>query len=57
MRLLDIRYDARARFIKRPNRFLAVADIFSDEGDVLVRDHIHVHDPGRLEEILIQLQL
>ena len=53
MRLMEIQYDGRARFIKRPNRFLAVADILSDEGDVSIRDNVHVHDPGRLEEILI----
>ncbi len=40
--------DAQAVFVIRPNRFLALVDLEGVEDRVKV----HVHDPGRLEELL-----
>lgn len=50
--LLAIPADAKAVFRKRPNRFAAIVDIEfpASEKDV----YVHVHDPGRLEELLFQ---
>ena len=44
--ILDIPHDKRAVFIERLNRFLGVAEI---DGQ---RVNVHIHDPGRLPEIL-----
>ncbi len=49
--LLHIPYDAKAVFRERPNRFLGVVDIYWPEkrpGEM-----IHVHDPGRLPDLLL----
>ncbi len=50
-RLLEIPYDAEAVFLQRPNRFLGLVDITwpEEEGSQL----IHVHDPGRLPDLLV----
>lgn len=47
--LLKITTDAEGIILSRPNRFLAIVDIPKlDLGDV----NVHVHDPGRLKELL-----
>ena len=45
-RLFDLPADASGVLISRDNRFLAVVDVNG------VREEVHVHDPGRLKEIL-----
>jgi len=49
--LFKVPYDAQGIFLERPNRFLGRVDITSpfEQKDVL----IHVHDPGRLPDLLI----
>ncbi len=49
-KLFEIKSDAEAIFKKRPNKYIALVDIVAPffEEDVLV----HIHDPGRLAEIL-----
>ncbi|MGA1820053.1 MAG: DNA/RNA nuclease SfsA [Thermoplasmatota archaeon] len=47
---VPVEWDARARFISRPNRFLALVEL--DEMD-LGPVEAHVHDPGRLREVLV----
>ena len=49
-RLLQLPYDARGIFRARSNRFLGVVDIIHP-GEVKGVE-VHVHDPGRLGEIL-----
>ena len=48
--VLKLKKDAEAVFIKRINRFLATVNIINpyEEKNVMV----HVHDPGRLKELL-----
>ncbi len=51
-KILKLNPDAQAIFIRRDNRFLATVDIvhpFPEKGV-----HVHIHDPGRLEEILLR---
>lgn len=48
--LLRIPADAHAIFKSRPNRYLAVVDI--DEPQIMLNEKTHVHDPGRLTELL-----
>ena len=47
--VIDIPWDVEAVFRERPNRFVGVVDIPSIE---LSQERIHVHDPGRLTELL-----
>lgn len=47
--LIEINTDCTGKFISRPNRFLAIVEIDTD----LKRVEAHVHDPGRLKEILL----
>ncbi len=50
MVVMEVGWDAEGIFRQRPNRFLAIVDIkepFVQEGV-----KVHVHDPGRLPEIL-----
>ena len=55
MNLFKIRTDAVAKFKKRLNKYLAIVDIIEPfyKKDVL----IHIHDPGRLSEILFHENL
>ncbi|MDP6627117.1 MAG: DNA/RNA nuclease SfsA [Methanopyri archaeon] len=49
--LLDVPVDAEGVLVERSNRFLALVDI--DTGNVtLPSERVHVHDPGRLHELL-----
>jgi len=50
IKVIDIGSDTAGLFVSRENRFLGIVDIgtANDEEMVLV----HIHDPGRLEEIL-----
>ena len=45
--LLEIKHDKTGKFISRPNRYLAEVEI---DGNI---ELVHVHDPGRLKELLI----
>jgi sugar fermentation stimulation protein A len=47
--VLEVGRDAEAVLVARPNRFLAIADIPSAR---MKNEPVHVHDPGRLEDIL-----
>ncbi|RLE59375.1 MAG: DNA/RNA nuclease SfsA [Thermoprotei archaeon] len=46
-KVLELPGELIGRFISRPNRFLATVEL--DGGEVV---EVHVHDPGRLKEIL-----
>jgi len=46
IKLMDIPWDKEGVLIDRPNRFLGVVDIGGE------RMKVHIHDPGRLKEIL-----
>ncbi|BDU50809.1 DNA/RNA nuclease SfsA [Haliovirga abyssi] len=46
MRILKIDWDEEGEFLSRPNRYLAEVKL----GDKI--ELVHVHDPGRLEELL-----
>ncbi len=51
-RVMEIPWDARGTFRGRPNRFLGIVDIkepFKRKGV-----KVHIHDPGRLPEILFE---
>ena len=48
-RLYEIPVDAEAIFLKRLNRYLAEVEFDSGE-----KDMVHVHDPGRLKELLYE---
>lgn len=49
MKLMEIKTDYTAIFKKRPNRYVAEVDI----PELNLKDEtIHVHDPGRLKELL-----
>ena len=52
MKILNIKTDATAIFKERPNKYIAIVDVVSPfrEKDV----NVHVHDPGRLSEILYE---
>lgn len=50
--LLEIPITAEGIFRSRPNRFLAHVDITLSNSTVLKNQLVHVHDPGRLEELL-----
>ena len=50
--VIRIETDAGAIFQSRPNRFLAVAGVETYEGMVYPSESVHVHDPGRLQELL-----
>ncbi|MBP2031199.1 sugar fermentation stimulation protein A [Methanohalophilus levihalophilus] len=49
MDVLEIGWDVEAVLLERPNRFLAIVDI---PVAGLEEVPVHVHDPGRLEDIL-----
>ncbi len=48
MLLLEVTPDARATFLRRDNRFIATVLLDDKE------ERVHVHDPGRLEELLFE---
>ena len=50
--LFDLTWDVEALFISRPNRFLGTVDITAPDGTTIANEEVHVHDPGRLEELL-----
>jgi sugar fermentation stimulation protein A len=54
IRLLDLPYDAEGIFLERPNRFLGIVDIVNPKTAIVTSKavKVHVHDPGRLKEIL-----
>ncbi len=52
MRVMEIRWDAVGIFKKRPNRFLGIVDLVEPELQKGVE--VHIHDPGRLPEILFE---
>ena len=52
--LFDLTWDVEAIFISRPNRFLGIVDITASDGTIIANEKAHVHDPGRLEELLYQ---
>ncbi len=45
-------FDNEAVVVSRPNRFLMIADVMMEDGTVLKNEKVHVHDPGRLKEII-----
>ena len=49
---LELPYDARGVFVERPNRFVGVVDITEPRKYSAAREPVHIHDPGRLSEIL-----
>ena len=49
--MLEVPVDAEGVLLERPNRFLALVDIETTEGP-LPGERVHVHDPGRLLELL-----
>jgi sugar fermentation stimulation protein A len=50
--VMKIPWDAKGIFKKRPNRFLGIVDITSPKKYEKKNVKVHVHDPGRLEELL-----
>lgn len=48
--VLQIHTDTEATLIERPNRFLAIVEI--DDNGIKRQEKAHVHDPGRLIDIL-----
>jgi sugar fermentation stimulation protein A len=52
MPVMKIPWDAKATFVSRPNRFLGIVDITSPKKDKKKNLQVHVHDPGRLKELL-----
>jgi len=48
--LIEIKTDATAVFRERPNKYIAIVDIIEPFEQLDVE--VHVHDPGRLTEIL-----
>ena len=60
--VMDIPWDVQGVFRSRPNRFLALVDVMEATHEsedcqeckiVLPGEKVHVHDPGRLREILV----
>jgi sugar fermentation stimulation protein A len=47
-----IEFTNEGKVISRPNRFLLIAEVIDDDGTVLRDQKVHVHDPGRLKEII-----
>ena len=47
--LTELKADAEGVFLERINKFLGIAELsYPHEG----RHHVHIHDPGRLDDIL-----
>lgn len=49
----DLTWDVETTFIERPNRFLCTALIDSDGDGEDRQVEAHVHDPGRMQELLL----
>ncbi len=52
--VMEIPWDAQGTFKKRPNRFLGIVDITKPRKVKAIGEKVHVHDPGRLKELLYQ---
>lgn len=52
--VLDLKWDVEGTFKSRLNRFLGIVDIVNSRGKGLRTERVHIHDPGRLKEILYQ---
>ncbi len=52
MKVMKLPRDAEGIFRKRPNRFLGIVDLVKPETQAGVK--VHIHDPGRLPEILFE---
>ena len=52
--LLEIQTDAIGLLKERPNRFLGIVDIIDGSNNKIIKrnEKVHIHDPGRLKEIL-----
>lgn len=52
--VMEIPWDAEGRLLSRPNRFLGIVDIRSFSGSPadMPEEKVHIHDPGRLEDLL-----
>jgi sugar fermentation stimulation protein A len=50
--VMEIQWDAKATFRSRPNRFLGIVDITDPKKHREKKVKVHVHDPGRLKELL-----
>ena len=50
--VMEIPWDAKGTFKERPNRFLGIVDITSLKKYKSKKVKAHVHDPGRLKELL-----
>lgn len=50
--VIEIPWDAKGTFRSRPNRFLGIVDIKSPKKEKKSKVKAHVHDPGRLKELL-----
>lgn len=50
--VMEIAWDAKGSFRLRPNRFLGIVDITGPKKDKGKAVKVHVHDPGRLKELL-----
>ncbi len=51
-RLMELKWDAEATFVARPNRFVCHAAMDDAPGGGSRVEAVHVHDPGRLSELL-----
>jgi sugar fermentation stimulation protein A len=49
---MEIPWDAKGTFKERPNRFLGIVDITKPKNEKIQNTEVHVHDPGRLKELL-----
>ena len=54
IKLLEIPYDGLGIIQSRPNRFMGIVDLIDLNTDQVIENAVkaHVHDPGRLKEIL-----
>jgi sugar fermentation stimulation protein A len=50
--VMEIPWDAKGTLRLRPNRFLGIVDITTPKKYKSQKEKVHVHDPGRLEELL-----
>jgi sugar fermentation stimulation protein A len=52
--VMEIPWDAEAKLLSRPNRFLGIVDIISISGSpaYIQEEKVHIHDQGRLEDLL-----